>query len=113
MASPITAGSCQTGGLNHIDESSFLREGIWHYAGTVPIRVRVLFGPNALSTDDFEAFDADGQPKLCYFIAYERAGEPGRFPNFITNFKSQDEAIAFVEEQFPGVVWCPSGSLAP
>lgn len=92
--------------MNSIDGSTLLLEGIWQYADTVPIRVRVLFGPHALATDDFEAFDADGQPKLCFLIAYEPAGEPGRFPNVTTNFESLDEAVSFVEERFPGVKWC-------
>lgn len=90
-----------------------LKTGVWLYAGSVPVAVRVLHSEEHWGTGDWEEEEEirDGKQEECYFVAYEMAGAPGKFPNLVPNLPTLDEAIAFVEEKFPGIKWESPGRL--
>jgi hypothetical protein len=97
------------------DELPVVREGVWPYAGEVPVRVRVLSSPETYGTGDHEDDEgiAENQPIPCFFLAYESAGSPGRFSNIIANLMSLKAAIAFAEERFPGIEWVSEDAAKP
>ena len=96
------------GPMNADEQLPVVREGVWLYAGETPVRVRVLISPETWGTGDYEDDEniAENQPIPCFFLTYESAGSPGRFPNNIANLMSLEAAIAFAEERFPGIEWC-------
>jgi hypothetical protein len=89
------------------DNLPVVREGVWLYDGTVPVRVRILFSTHTEGTgnEDDEESISENQPIPCYFIAYEMAGRPGVLSNIILNLESLEAAIAYVENKFSGITW--------
>jgi hypothetical protein len=97
------------------DELPVVREGVWLYDHETPVRVRVLSSPETLGTGNYENDEviAENQPIPCFFLAFEGAGSPGRFPNIIANLMSLEAAIAFAEDRFPGIEWVSEGAAKP
>ena len=89
------------------DSWPILKTGVWLYAGSVPVAVRVLHSAEHWGTGDWEDEEEmrNGKQEECYFVAYEKAGAPGKYSNLVPNLPTLDEAIAFVEAKFPGIKW--------
>lgn len=90
-----------------IENLPILREGVWLYAKSVPVCVRILSSPETWGTGDFkdELETAANQPVACFFLAYEAAGSPGVFCNVVPNLATFEVAVASAEQQFPGIRW--------
>lgn len=82
-------------------------EGVWRYAGSVPVKVRILQSPSTWGTGDGEDSEhaAKDLPIPCFFLAYEAAGSPGDFCNLIPNLATLEEALAHAAEKFPNIEW--------
>lgn len=89
------------------DEWPVVREGVWLYAGTSPVQVRVLRSKERWGTADYEDEDVtrENHPVECFFLASEMAGSPGNFCNLVPNLRSLAEAILHAEARFPGITW--------
>jgi hypothetical protein len=90
-----------------LERMTVVRRGTWLYAGVTPVEVRVFFSPETWGTGDYEDEEdvREDRPVPCYLIAYESAGEPGRFHNSISNLPTLAAALAYVEAKFPGLRW--------
>jgi len=95
--------------MAHGDDLPVLREGVWLYDGSVPVRVALQQSDAYIGTGDYEDEPeiADGRPEPCVFIAYEAAGSPGRYRGGVHNLPSLEAALARAEKMFPGIVWDP------
>lgn len=84
-----------------------VREGTWLYANKTPVRVRILSSPGTWGTGDRKDDEtlSEDRPIPCFFLAWEMAGAPGRFPNIAPNLMSLELAVAYAEKQFPGIRW--------
>lgn len=93
--------------MSAFDDLPVVREAVWLYDGSVPVRVKVLKSPETFGTGDYEDPPdvAENAPIECFFVVYESAGSPGAFNNGITNIATLEEAVAVVEARFPGVKW--------
>jgi hypothetical protein len=91
------------------DNWPVVREGVYQYAGSVPVGVRVLLSDMFLGSGDHEDDISirENRREECYFIAYEAAGSPGTLSNLIPNFPPIEAAIALAENRFPGIRWQP------
>lgn len=89
------------------DSWPIVKAGVWFYAGSVPVEVCVLHSAEYWGTGDYEdeGVVRDGKQEECYFLAYEMAGAPGKFPNIVPNLSTLAEAISFAEKSFPGIKW--------
>jgi hypothetical protein len=98
--------------MSVIDTLPIVREGVWLYANEIPVTVRILSSPETFGSGDEEYDDevAENQPIPCFFLAYEMAGSPGKFCNVTVNLMSLGEAIAYVDERFPGIRWLTADS---
>lgn len=92
------------------DDWPILKEGVWLYAGSVPVAVRVLLSAETWGTGDYEDEESvrENRQVECYFLAYEMAGTPGNFCNLMPNIMSFEDAMAIAEDRFPGIQWAPS-----
>lgn len=92
------------------DDWPILREGVWLYAGSAPVEVRILLSAETWGTGDYEDVESirENRQVECYFLAYEMAGAPGRFCNLMPNIMSFEEAVSIAEDRFPGIQWTPS-----
>ena len=93
--------------MSTVDDLPVVKEGVWLYAETVPVRIQILSTPETWGTGDYEDDEsiAENQRVPCYILAYESAGSPGRFNNVVPNLMSIPEALAYVEQRFPGIKW--------
>lgn len=94
----------------HLTDSwPVVREGVWLYAGSSPVAVRVLRSAETWGSGDFEDEESvrENQPIECYFLAYEMAGAPGNFCNLVPNLPTLESAVFYAEEKFPGIQWRP------
>ena len=93
--------------MTKIENLPIVRDGVWLYAKTVPVRVRVLSSPETWGTGDYEdePETAENQSIACYFLAYETAGAPGVFCNVVPNLFTIEAAVALAEQRFPGIKW--------
>jgi len=84
-----------------------VREGVWLYAGSSPVAVRVLLSSETWGTCDYEDEESirEGQQVQCYFLAYEMAGSTGNFCNLVPNLATPELAIAHAEAIMPGIQW--------
>lgn len=84
-----------------------VREGVWLYAGTSPVQVRILRSKECWGTGDHEDEESmrETHPVECYFLTSEMAGSPGTFCNLVPNLPSLGEAISHAEARFPGIAW--------
>ena len=82
-------------------------EAEWPRDGRSPLRIRLLSSPAYFGAGDFEdAPDlAEDQPGQAYVVSYESPDRPGVFDNAIPGLASIDEAMALVQEKFPGARW--------
>ncbi len=98
--------------MRFTDDWPIVREGVWLYAGTVPVNVRVLYSSQRWGSGDYEdeAPVRDDQNSPCYFLAYEMAGRPGDYCNLVPNLESVTAAIAHAEQKFPGIDWRASSA---
>jgi hypothetical protein len=89
------------------DDWPVVREGVWLYAGTVPVNVRILSSTETWGSGDYEDEESirENQPIPCFFLAYEMAGAPGNFCNLVPNLETLESAIAYAEQKLPGVKW--------
>ena len=89
------------------DNWPIVREGVWLYAGTTPVAVRVLVSGETWDTDEHEDDESgrENQAVQCYFLAYEMAGAPGNFCNLVPNLATVEAAVAYAEAKFPGIRW--------
>jgi hypothetical protein len=87
-----------------------LCEGVWLYAGTMPVRIRLVQSNETWGTGDFadEEASAENQPIPSVFAIYEAAGKPGEFCNVLPNLGTVEMAKEIVEAKFPGVRWIQS-----
>jgi hypothetical protein len=92
------------------DDWPILKEGVWLYAGSVPVAVRILLSAETWGTGDYEDEEVIREDRKveCYFLAYEMAAAPGKFCNLIPNIMSFEEAVLAAEYRFPGIQWAPS-----
>ncbi len=92
------------------DDWPILKEGVWLYAGSVPVAVRILLSAETWGTGDYEDEEAvrENRQVECYFLAYEMAAAPGNFCNLMPNIMSFEDAMAIAEDRFPGIQWAPS-----
>jgi hypothetical protein len=100
--------------MNWLDKLPIVREAVWLYDGTVPIRIRVRRSSMTYGSgdqDDAPEF-ANDQPIESFCVCYESAGSPGVFNNAQLNLPSLEEAIAVVDAKFPGAKWV-CGDLPP
>jgi len=90
------------------DDWPVVREGVWLYAGTTPVAVRILLSSETCGTGDYEDEESaqQNQDVECYFLAYEMPGAPGNFCNQVWDFVTVESAVAYAEEKFPGIQWC-------
>ena len=95
--------------MSFTDKMPIVREGIWHYAGTVPVAVRILNSPVTLGSGDWEDEVSlrESQETPCFFLAYEMAGAPGNFCNIVPNLENLESAVGLAEGMFPGIKWLP------
>src|SRR5438093_7353773 len=65
------------------DDWPVVHEGVWLYAGTTPVAVRILLSSETCGTGDYEDEESaqQNQDVECYFLAYEMPGAPGNFCN--------------------------------
>ena len=93
--------------MEHLNQLPIVREGVWRYSQSVPVRIRVVESPETWGTGDYEDEDAvqENQEIPCYFIVYESAGSPGSFNNVIPNLESLESAYQEAELRFPGIEW--------
>lgn len=98
--------------MRFTDDWPIIREGVWLYSGTVPVRVRVLCSSQEWGSGDYgdEMSVRDDQNLPCYFLAYEMAGKPGDYCNLVPNLDSVTTAIAYAEQKFPGIEWSTSST---
>ena len=91
------------------DDWPIVREGVWLYAGSVPVAVRVLLSDETWGSGDYEDEESvrEGRQVECYFLAYEMAAAPGNFCNLVPNLMSLEEALSIAEGKFPGIQWSP------
>jgi hypothetical protein len=56
------------------DDWPVVREGVWLYAGSSPVAVRVLLSAETWGTGDYEDDEPvrENQAIECYFLAYEK-----------------------------------------
>ncbi len=87
------------------DDWPVVREGVWLYAGTSPVQVRVLRSKESWGTGDYEDedFTRESHRVECFFLVSEMSGSPGTFSNLVPNLPSLGEAIAHAEARFPGI----------
>ena len=92
------------------DDWPILKEGVWLYAGSAPVAVRILLSAETWGTGDDEDEKAvrENHQVECYFLAYEMAGAPGNFCNLMPNIMTFEEALSTAEDRFPGIQWAPS-----
>ncbi len=90
-----------------LDQLPIVREGVWLYCQSVPVRIRVLASPEMWGTGDYEDEESvfENREIPCFFIVYESAGSPGRFNNVIPNIESIEAAYNLAETKFPGITW--------
>lgn len=91
------------------DAWPIVREGVWLYAGSVPVAVRILLSAETWGSGDYEDEESirENRQEECYFLAYEMAAAPGKFCNLVPNLMSLEEAVSVAEERFPGIRWVP------
>lgn len=89
------------------DTWPIVREGVWLYAGSVPVSVRIVLSDDVWGTGDYEdpEFMREGRDERCYFIVYEMAGAKGGFRNLIPDFSTLELAQAHAERKFIGIQW--------
>jgi hypothetical protein len=85
------------GRMGTIDQLPVVREGIYLYAHSVPVRVRIVESPETWGTGDYGDEDAiaENQDTPCFFVLYETAGRSGEFCNVIPNLPSLEAAYEF------------------
>lgn len=91
------------------DDSPTMREGVWLYAGSVPVAVRILQSAEIWGSGDYEDEESvrEDRSEKCYLLAYESAGAPGNFCNLVPNLLSLEDAVSVAEDRFPGIRWVP------
>lgn len=89
------------------DDWPIVREGVWLYAGSVPVTVRILLSAETWGSADHEdkELTRESRQDECYFVAYEMVAKPGNFCNLIPNLTSLEEALSVAETKFPGIRW--------
>ncbi len=93
--------------MGRLDQLPVVREGVWLYSQSVPVRIRVIASPQTWGTGDYEDEDAvaENQEIPCFFIVYESAGSSCNFNNVIPNLESLEAAYQEAELKFPGIEW--------
>jgi len=86
-----------------------LREGVWLYAGSATVAVRILLSAETWGTGDYEDEESIREDRQveCYFLAYETVAAPESFCNLMPNIMSFEEAVSIAEGRFPGIQWAP------
>lgn len=89
------------------DDWPIVKEGVWLYAGSVRVAVRILLSTETWGSGDYEDEESirEGRQEECYFLAYEMAAAPGNFCNLVPNLMSLEEAVSAAEDRFPDIRW--------
>ena len=93
--------------MANLEQLPVVRKGIYLYAQSVPIQVRIVASAETWGTGDYEDEDAvaENQDIPCFFVLYEMAGKPGEFPNVVPNLPTLEAAYEFCGEKFPNIQW--------
>ena len=91
------------------DDWPIMREGVWLYAGSVRVAVRILKSAEIWGSGDYEDEESvrENRSGEFYFLAYEAAGAPGNFCNLVPNLVSLENAVFVAQDKFPGIRWEP------